>query len=144
MAIFSGTSMYYELHNGKISDAYLKGYENTAYAVFEKLPASFLIIIIFLLVMALSVVTAADSTTDVLSNMVVKDNTTPTIKNFFKLIYGIIIGISAYIIINYADFSGVKMICNIGALPALIIQIAIIIGVYKIMRHPENYDEYSK
>ena len=136
--------MYYELHNGNIATAYLKGYENTAYAVFEKLPASFLIIIIFLLVMALSVVTAADSTTDVLASMVVEKNSTTTIKNLFKLIYGIIIGVSAYIIINYADFSGVKMICNIGALPSLIIQIGIIIGIYKIMRHPEYYDDYKK
>ncbi len=144
MAIFSGASMYYELHNGNIATAYLKGYENTAYAVFEKLPASFLIIIIFLLVMALSVVTAADSTTDVLASMVVEKNSTTTIKNLFKLIYGIIIGVSAYIIINYADFSGVKMICNIGALPSLIIQIGIIIGIYKIMRHPEYYDDYKK
>lgn len=151
MAIFSGTSMYHELHGGGIADAYLSGYENTAYAVFEKLPASLLIILIFLLVMALSVITAADSTTDVLASMIVDNEiiepTEPgkqSVKNIFKVIYGAIIGVSSYIIITYADFAGVKMICNIGALPSLIIEICIMAGVFRIMTNPEKYDDYRK
>lgn len=70
MCIFSGTSMSFELSGFGIADAYLTGYENTAYAVFEHLPLTLPVVIIFLFVAAISVITAAESATDALANLV--------------------------------------------------------------------------
>lgn len=159
MAIFSGASIHYEMAYGGIAEAYLSGYENTAYAVFEHLPGTIIIVIVFLLIAALSVVTAADSTTDVLSGLIVDEKNNEMqetkgteektavnmgqtkIKTLFKILYGVIIGVCTLIIVAFADFSGVKMICNIGALPAMFIQIMIILGTAKILKNPKKFDE---
>lgn len=170
MAIFSGTSMGFERMGYGIADAYLKGYEYTAYAVFEHLPLTLLIILIFLFITCISVVTACDSATDALAGLVMKESDVETIeelnveeqadtdqtvpgdekkknkrkKTWIKILFGVIIGASAVIVVSFSDISGIKMISNIGGFPALWVEILVIIGILKIMKDPRKYDEYKE
>lgn len=143
MAIFSGTSMFYERAGYGIAKAYEKGYEYTAYAVFEHLPLTLLITVVFLLVASLSVVTASDSSTSALAGLVSKginaQNAEP--KSWVKIVFGLVIGGITYIIIVYSDIAGVKMISNIGAFPALWIELLIAAGIVRIARNPAKYDK---
>ena len=143
MAIFSGTSMYFERAGYGIAEAYNRGYEYTAYAVFEHLPLTLLITIIFLFVAALSVVTASDSSTSALANLVSKDISAenPESKSWVKIVFGVVIAVVTFIIITYSDISGIKMISNIGAFPALWIELLIAAGIIKIARNPQKYDK---
>ena len=173
MAIFSGTSMYFEKAGYGIADAYNKGYEYTAYAVFEHLPLTLVIVIIFLAVTFLSVVTACDSSTSALTDMVFakkdsqekdledainefdmnheqrtskgkKQETSATGRTFIKILFGFIIGLVAIIIVVFSDIQGVKMISTIGAFPALWIEIIVAVGVCKIAMHPARYDRHTE
>lgn len=172
MAIFSGTSMYFEKAGYGIADAYNKGYEYTAYAVFEHLPLTLVVVIIFLAVTFLSVVTACDSSTSALTDMVFakkdsqekdledainefdmnheqrtskgkKQETSATGRTFIKILFGFIIGLVAIIIVVFSDIQGVKMISTIGAFPALWIEIIVAVGVCKIAMHPARYDRHT-
>lgn len=151
MSIFSGISMYLERHGAGIADAYAKGYEYTAYAVFEYLPFTIPIIVIFLFIAAISVITASDSATDAMAGLVLQEKnieeSTPEqskngiIKNFIKIIFGIVIASITFIVVTYSDIGGIKMISTIGAFPALWIEIVVIIGIVKIAIDPEKYAE---
>ena len=125
MAVFSGTSMYFERAGYGVADAYAKGYEHTAYVVFEHLPLTLLITVLFLFVACVSVVTASDSATDALAGLVLRDGEEASgrRKSRIKVIFGLVIGISTFIIVAYSDISGIKMISNIGAFPALWIEL---------------------
>lgn len=155
MSIFSGTSLFFERAGFGIADAYANGYEYTAYAVFEHLPLTLPIIIIFLLVAAVSVITASDSATDAMAGLVLgeeddkvfhmeTDKKKNMIKSVMKIAFGCVIGITAYIVVTYSDISGIKMISTIGAFPALWIEILVIIGTLKIAFHPERYDVHKE
>lgn len=143
MAVFSGTSMYFERAGYGVADAYAKGYEHTAYVVFEHLPLTLLITVLFLFVACVSVVTASDSATDALTGLVLQDcdKVSNWKKNRIKVIFGLVIGVTTFIIVAYSDISGVKMISNIGAFPALWIELLVVAGVVRIMRNPQKYDE---
>ncbi len=143
MAVFSGTSMYFERAGYGVADAYAKGYEHTAYVVFEHLPLTLLITVLFLFVACVSVVTASDSATDALAGLVLRDGEEASgrRKSRIKVIFGLVIGISTFIIVAYSDISGIKMISNIGAFPALWIELLAAAGVLKIMKNPVKYDE---
>lgn len=155
MSIFSGTSIYFERAGFGLSEAYARGYEYTAYAVFEHLPLTLPITIIFLFVAAVSVITASDSATDAMADLVLEekdgeasektaDSANRRVKTAVKIVLGCVIGITAFIIVAFSDISGIKMISTIGAFPALWIEILVIIGIIKIALHPEKYDVYKE
>lgn len=145
MSIFSGTSLYFERAGYGIADAYSRGYEYTAYAVFEHLPLTLLITGLFLVVTFVSVVTASDSSTDALAGLVVSDTEKVKEKSranvYVKMGFGLVMGGAAFIIVAFSDISGIKMISNIGAFPALWIELLIILGIVKIAANPAKYDE---
>lgn len=151
MSIFSGTSMFFERAGYGIAEAYERGYEYTAYAVFEKLPLTLPVTIIFLFVAAISVITASDSATDAMAGLVLGeednemveqniDKKRIRIKTAIKIGFGCAIGVSTFIIVAYSDISGVKMISTIGAFPALWIEILVLAGTIKIALNPGKYD----
>lgn len=155
MSIFSGTSLYFERQGYGIADAYSKGYEYTAYAVFEHLPFTLLITAIFLIVAAVSVITASDSATDAMAGLVMGEEDAEVfaleqnkkrkkIRSNIKIFFGLTLGIVTFIIVAYSDISGVKMISTIGAFPALWIEIFVITGILKIAKNPAAYDVHKE
>jgi len=137
MMIFSGSAIHFDtLSNGALFQILTdKGPENVIYAIFESLPFTRLISIIFLLITFISYVTAADSNTSAMSNLCTKGITTEHQESpvFIQVIWGTIVGTLAWIMISYSGIEGIKMISVLGGFPALFLVIAISLGALQLM-----------
>jgi choline-glycine betaine transporter len=137
MSIFSGTVIDMQLNQGIDLNSLLKnlGPESIVYRMFETLPWKGIIAVVFLFTAFLSYVTAADSNTEAMGGISSTGISpeTPSPPKFIKVIWGLTIGAVAFIMISLAGVDGVKMLSNLGGLPALILIIAINIGLIKVL-----------
>lgn len=137
MSIFSGSSIYYELNNMLPLTETLNnaGPESVMYNVVSLYPMTGLFIVAFLFTMYISYVTAADSNTLAMSGLsstgISPDSPTPP--NYIKYIWGIIVGLMAWVMVSFAGIDGIKMLSNLGGLPALILLIFCSIGMVVLM-----------
>ena len=133
MTAFSGTTLYVDqLLNGALyQQLQTAGPESVIYSVFDSLPFSELIAAVFIAVTFISFVTAADSNTDVISQLCQNDRETQTSASStsLKYIWGASIGIIAWVMVSYASIEGVKMMSNLGGLPAMFIIIGANVGL---------------
>ena len=58
---------------------------------------------------------------------------------FIKIVWGIIIGTLAFVMISYAGIDGIKMLSNLGGLPALFLILAINIALIMLMVNHKKY-----
>jgi len=136
MAIFSGATLKYDLAgSGNMYAALIDGGpEAVVYNLFGKLPLSGVVTVVFILASFLSYVTAADSNTEALGGIsstgISPESPSPGL--FIKLLWGITIGTVAWVMISFAGIDGVKMISNLGGLPALFLVLIINIALIKI------------
>lgn len=123
MTVFSGTSIYQELNCGNILGNTLQeqGPESVMYNIVNKFPFTGLFIIIFLITMFISYVTAADSNTEAMSGISTEGLSpeSPNPPNYIKYLWGLLIGAVAFIMVSSSGIEGVKMLSNLGGLPAL-------------------------
>ncbi|WP_421893782.1 BCCT family transporter [Marinoscillum sp.] len=137
MMIFSGSAIHFDsLSDGALFQTLTdQGPENVIYAIFESLPFTWLISIVFLLITFISYVTAADSNTSAMSNLCTKGITTEHQEApvFTQIIWGTIVGALAWIMIAYSGIGGIKMISVLGGFPALFLVIAVAFGAIKLM-----------
>lgn len=134
MVIFSGTAIAFDqnIFPGLLRDALQNGgAQNVIYAIFDKLPWTGVISIIFLFIVFISFVTAADSNTSALSsissNNISQENAEGA--SIVKILWGIIIGLVAFIMISYSGIEGIKMLSTIGGFPILFIMIIVAFGL---------------
>ncbi|CAM3755467.1 BCCT family transporter [Litorimonas haliclonae] len=138
MTIFGGLALNIELGSPNLLNNILErlGPERILYGVLDYLPfatalAGFVVVISFL-----SYVTAADSSLDVISNLTTKDDAVsdrpaqaekrakPRKTDLaLKLIWALVVGFAAWIMTTLSGIEGVKMLSNLGGLPALFILI---------------------
>ena len=57
----------------------------------------------------------------------------PSPSTFIKITWGLVIGAVAFVMINMAGIDGIKMLSNLGGLPALILILIINLGLLKLM-----------
>ncbi|MFY0650539.1 MAG: BCCT family transporter [Cyclobacteriaceae bacterium] len=137
MSVFSGTAIDLFLNKGIDLGEVLNtdGPEAVIYTIFNTLPLSKIVAIIFLFTAFLSYVTAADSNTEAMSGIsstgISPKSPSPPIS--IKVIWGIVIATIAFVMVNMAGVDGVKMLSNLGGLPALILILAINFGLLKMM-----------
>lgn len=133
MTIFSGTSLYYELQGGLDLSQQLNqsGPESIIYTVLNQFPFSKILVIIFLMSMLISYVTAADSNTEAMSGISTAGLSpdSPNPPNYIKYIWGILVGAVAWIMISFSGIEGVKMLSNLGGLPALFLLVLCCVGI---------------
>lgn len=122
LTILGGASM---AHDDAVGGALtnlvqIEGVESGVYGLFAALPYADVIIAVFMVITFLSFVTAADS--NILS-MVQLSAPNPTAGQSLglKILWAGLFGFTAWIMITFAGIDGVKMMSNIGGLPALII-----------------------
>ena len=152
MTIFGGLALNIELDSPNELNNLLQtfGPERILYGVLDYLPfaaalAGFVVVISFL-----SYVTAADSSLDVISNLTTKDEpalerpaqaekaTKPRSTDLsLKLVWALVVGFAAWIMTTLSGIEGVKMLSNLGGLPALFILIMfnitlVILGTVKL------------
>lgn len=146
MMIFSGAS----LHQDIIGESFplyqslqTNGPESIIYLLFEMMPFSKLISFIFLFIVFLSFVTASDSNTSAMSGIstvgISPENAEAPF--FIKMLWGITIGLVAWIMISFAGIDGIKTISAIGGFPVLILMILILISWIKILFKKDFFTE---
>ncbi|TDB66871.1 BCCT family transporter [Arundinibacter roseus] len=149
--VFSGTSIHMDLLS---SDSPLYavlnqegGASRVIFSILNKLPLSVLTSVVFFLTAFLSYVTAADSNTSAMSGISVKG--LKTIEEeppfFVKAVWGILIGLIAWIMVSFAGdgrekgLEGVKILSNLGGFPALVLLLLVAVGMVKCMLNPGQF-----
>jgi choline-glycine betaine transporter len=133
MSIFGATALGTHI-NGQSNLIVLlneSGYESIVYAIMNLYPYSKYLACFFIFIVYLSYVTAADSNTEAMGAISVKnfnaENDSAPI--FIKIIWGVCIGSIAYIMVNSSGVVGIKMLSNLGGVPALFLLTFVMIGM---------------
>ncbi len=147
MSVFSGSALAYE--NLSIIDLSTKlqesGPESIVYAVIAHFPAGNIISILFFLAVFISFVTAADSTTIAMGALSTSGLTpeNPEPPAGIKILWGLLVGFMALVMVAYAGIEGIKMISTIGGLPIAFYMIAISVSacyyLFKKLRKPDSF-----
>jgi len=141
--IFSGAALYYQAHTGVDLHAILsdRGVENVLYELFRQLPFSQVWIPLLLFIAYISYVTAADSQTDAIGNLCTRGLTADSDLNTgvsMKVLWGIIVGIVSWVMVSFVGIDGIKMLSNLGGLPALIIVLLATGSLWRWLKYPER------
>jgi choline-glycine betaine transporter len=152
MTIFGGMAINIELETPQLLNGVLEAFgpEHVLYAVLDYLPLATVLAALVVVISFLSYVTAADSSLVVISELTTRGNTEnelidhaheterPTKTTLgLKLIWAIAVGFAAWIMTSLSGIDGVKMLSNLGGLPALFIIVTfnialIVLGTVKI------------
>ncbi|MGR5222063.1 BCCT family transporter [Vibrio parahaemolyticus] len=130
MAIFSG--MILELDLGS-NGAYFvllneSGPGAVIYGLLDQLPLPTLFIGLFIFISFLAYVTAADSNTEAISSLCIESSDDQNqqavrIKAKLKILWGAVIALVAWSMTAFCGVDGIKMMSNLGGLPALFVVI---------------------
>ena len=123
--------------NSTLSSA---GPEKLLYYVFNRLPLSTLMTAVLIFVAFISYVTAADSNTDAIGNLCTKGFNAESEEKAgigVKVLWGSIIGIVSWTMVSFVGIDGIKMLSNLGGLPAAIIILATSLTLCKWLRNPD-------
>lgn len=145
--IISGATLNMVMnHPGSgLAEAFAMGYENVIYCLFDNLPLSVITKVLFFAAVFISFVTASDSTTIAISDLCCHSNpeapeescTPPLV----KILWGVIISVLTWIMMSIGEgITGMKMLSNIGGLPALIFVLLITAALMKVAKNPKKYD----
>ena len=136
MSIFSGTALSFQMDKTADLTAVLnkEGYESVIYAIMNSYPLKAVLSLFFIFIVFLSYVTAADSNTEAMSAMSTKNISADSASApmLLKIIWGVLIGATSYIMISAAGVDGIKMLSNLGGLPALLLLTAVTFGMLKL------------
>lgn len=137
MIIFSGSTIQLDgLLNGELYQSLNNGGpQSIIYRVLDQLPLTGLVGFIFLLIVFISYVTAADSNTSAMTGMSMKstDKEHQEAPLTIKIIWGVLVGVISWVMISYAGIEGIKMISTIGGFPALFLIMAVALGLVRLL-----------
>ncbi|AWW31692.1 glycine/betaine ABC transporter [Echinicola strongylocentroti] len=143
MSIFGGSTLYYASQSPELFKNLLEtsGPESIIYEVFGNIGHTEILRPAFVIAMFISYVTAADSSTEAMASLSMKKF---SLEDFdsdttLKVVWGMLVGLLAWIMITFAGIDGVKMLSNLGGLPALLLLTGITISLNKLMWHPKKY-----
>ncbi|MCZ2721618.1 BCCT family transporter [Marinomonas sp. 15G1-11] len=124
-SIFSGSSLFFDINqNGIMYDAYkAEGFASVIYVLFNQLPGSTLISILFIFACFITFVTAADSNTDAIGGLCTKGVNSEQLKSplWVKAIWGSAIAFVAWISASFIGVDAVKMLFNLSGVPGMLI-----------------------
>jgi choline-glycine betaine transporter len=152
LGIFSGTAINFELAGKGINEgmqatiAASNTPEGATYALFQSLPVPQVSIPLFLLVVFVSFVTAADSNTNAMSGLCTSGLSTEDQESpiTLKIIWGLTIGVLCLFMMIAAGIDGVKQVSNLGGFPALFFFLAVLISAIKLIANPYKYDLFKE
>ncbi len=135
MSVFSGTSLYFDTTTGSslYQLASEKGPELVIFRLFENYPLPGVLSGVFLFTVFMSYVTAADSNTEAMGGIsstgICPDSPSPGTP--IKVIWGLTVGVVAWIMVSFSGIDGIKTLSNLGGLPALFLVMAINVVLIK-------------
>lgn len=141
--IFSGAALYFQAHTGVDLHAILndRGVENVLYELFRQMPFAGVWIPLLLFIAYISYVTAADSQTDAIGNLCTRGLTADSDLNTgvsMKVLWGVIVGIVSWVMVSFVGIDGIKMLSNLGGLPALIVVLLATGSLWRWLKNPER------
>lgn len=141
IAIFSGTAIHIDMTQSGILSAILNdsGVEKLLYFIFGELPLSEIMTVLLIFIAYISYVTAADSNTDAIGDLCTTGFTAESEEKTalgIKILWGSIIGIVSWTMVSFVGIDGIKMLSNLGGLPASIIILATSLTLIKWLRNP--------
>ncbi|MDF2152796.1 BCCT family transporter [Vibrio sp. CAU 1672] len=142
MAVFSGMILELDLaSNGAFYTLLTEsGPGAVIYGLLDQLPAPTLLIGLFIFIAFLAYVTAADSNTEAISSLCVEadqaeESEANRAKAWLKVLWGSVIAMVAWSMTAFSGVDGIKMMSNLGGLPALFVVItmnaSLIVWLYK-------------
>lgn len=154
MSVFGGVALHIDQGSGVLS-ASLEAFgpESIAYEVLAEYPLSGLLMVVFVLLSFISYVTAADSNTDAMANVCLQNVDDDASLGsgrlivWLKVVLAVLIGAAAWVLTAFTGIDGVRMMSNLGGLPALFIVIAlnivlVLFGTKLLPRVSRQYSEH--
>ncbi len=142
VSILGGNSIYIHLNTIDLMLFIEKyGTESVLYKIFEYLPLTKFMLPILVITIFLSFVTAADSTTNAMASLCVNSNENEKFESpaYIKIIWGVLMGIIAILMIINRGVMGIKILSTIGGFPATFILFMAGISLIKVARSPDKY-----
>lgn len=130
MSIFGASAIEMDKTTGLLwASLQSEGPERVVYAFFSQLPGAAVWPFAFILLSFVCFVTAADSNTEAVASICLKDDEHQEIADEdkqksiqrLKISWAVLIGATAWIMVSYSGVDGVRMLSNLGGLPALFI-----------------------
>jgi len=131
MTVFGGAALHLDAETGGSLTAALGtgGPEAIAYEVLAAYPFASILMVCFILLSFISYVTAADSNTEAIAGVCLKSDNgddleapKPTPQRLrLKIIIAVSIGVAAWVMTAFTGIDGVRMLSNLGGLPALVL-----------------------
>lgn len=147
MMLFGSYSLYYDQTSGNALFKLLsvKGPETVIFSVLNQMPLSVWWGIFYFLLVFISMVTSGDSNISAMSSLSIKGITYENEEAPYpiKILWGLIIGVTAWIMITLAGLDGVRMTSNLGGFPALLIILLIIAGTIRILIKGKKSDLFK-
>ncbi|MCP3032370.1 BCCT family transporter [Halobacillus sp. A1] len=146
ISVFGGTALFSDLNGGGLTDLLASsGPETVLYGVFAALPWSQLIIPFFIFIVFVTFVTACDSNNAAMSGIsshgISPENPEPS--TVIKVVWGVTVSVISWTMISFANIDGVKMLNNLGGVPALFLELVVFGSLMKIAKNPWMYDKTS-
>ncbi len=121
------------------------GAEGVLYAFLSHFPLAQVLVPVFLIATFLSFVTAADSNTSAMGGLsstgISPESPEPSV--MIKVVWGAMIGLIAWIMISFAHIDGIRMLSNLGGLPALFLCSGAMVCVIMVAINPGKYDTFG-
>ena len=138
LSILGGSCLYINSQTGTelISLLNTKGPEIIAYELLNHFPLASISKCILFITIFLSFVTAADSSTDVMSEMSCFKHKVINVNSltYLKIFWGIFTGILAWSMITYSNIDGLRILSNIGGFPVVIICFVFLLNLVVLLR----------
>ncbi|MFC0525182.1 BCCT family transporter [Pontibacillus salicampi] len=143
ISVFGGSALFLDVNGGELSALLANnGPETVLYGVFAGLPWAQIIIPFFIFIVFVTFVTACDSNNAAMSGIsshgISPENPEPS--TLIKVVWGVTVSIISWTMISFANIDGVKMLNNLGGVPALLLELIVFGSLMKIARNPWKYD----
>lgn len=141
ISVFSGAAIFMDQASNGGLYAILNegGIEQLLYHIFGELPLSSITSLVLVFIAFISYVTAADSSTDAIGDLCVKNFNADSQEGTglpIKVLWGTIIGLVAWIMVSTVGVAGVKSLSNLGGLPATLIILCCSFTLVKWIKNP--------
>ncbi len=131
LSLLGGAAIREDAAGGAISAAVdAGGAEAALYAFVELMPAAEVLVPLFLVMSFLSFVTAADSNTLSIVTLCTR-HSNAALERRLKIMWGVLLGLTAWLMITVAGIDGLRILSAVGGLPALLILIAYIAALMR-------------
>ncbi|MEZ6095761.1 MAG: BCCT family transporter [Pirellulaceae bacterium] len=135
MTVFGTTALNFETHGAALYEQSLtQGAEAISISVLSGLPMGVILVAYFLLSAFICFVTSADSNTSAMASLSSPTGSGPNAEGstLVKVVWGILVGATAWTMITFADVEGIRMLSNLGGLPAAFLLMLVLCSLVKL------------